>query len=381
MNIQATCWPTREQELLLQASLWQGKRAIEAWVQWQSATDMDNLDPGSFRLLPLLYRNLSALGIDEPIMSKLKGIYRQAWYRNQMTFHRIATLLPAFQDAGIQTLLLKGAALTVLHYQDYGLRPMTDIDLLVPTEQTLAAVDLLAKLGWDPKWTARTGFSDTLLSNRHSHTFKDASGHELDLHWHVLYESCYPAADDDFWDGAVTICVQELETRALNPTDQLLHVCVHGAASNFVPPIRWAADAMMILRTSETEIDWDQLVVYAEKRRLSLPMRDSLSYLKQSLKAPIPGAILDSLHNMPVSRFERLVYQATVGPDSPYRFPLRTWMQCVRLERGAGDKSLQPNPLVIPGFLRQRWGLEHTWQVPFYLLVRAGQKIRDAVLA
>lgn len=62
IKYQGKCWPTREQGLLLQATVWQGQKAIEAWEKWECSVDMDKLDPGSHRLLPQLYRNLRALG-------------------------------------------------------------------------------------------------------------------------------------------------------------------------------------------------------------------------------------------------------------------------------------------------------------------------------
>jgi hypothetical protein len=381
MKIQATCWPTREQELLLQACLLPGERALEAWHQWKSVADIDDVDLGSFRLLPLLYRNLSTHGVDEPIMSKLKGIYRQTWYKNQMLFHRIAALLRSLQDAGIQTLLLKGAALTVLYYRDYGLRPMSDFDLLVPTEEALAAVTLLTELGWQPKKRPLEGFTNPYLSMTHAHSFVDANGHEIDFHWHVLFECCYAGADRDFWDGAVAVRVRDVEARALNPTDQLLHVCVHGAVRNVVPPFRWAADAMAILRTSEAEIDWDRLGAQAERRRLILPLRDTLDFLSRVLNAPIPVATLSRLHNMPVSWVERIEYQAVSEPPGPLHTLPRTWTHYVRWERGTRDGRLEPRFLGFPRYLQHYWGKKHLWQVPIRFVVRASQKIHDAMLA
>ena len=90
---------------------------------------------GSFRLLPLLYINLQKQGVDDPVMGKLKGIYRQAWSKNQTLFHEMAGVIAHLQDAGIKTMLLKGASLSLLYYKNNGARPMADIDVLVPLKQ------------------------------------------------------------------------------------------------------------------------------------------------------------------------------------------------------------------------------------------------------
>ena len=75
---------------------------------------------------------------------------------------------------------------------------------------------------------------------------------------------------------------------ALNPTDQLLHTCWHGARWNEVPPIRWVADAMAILGASAPEIEWPSLLKKAERHRIVLPVKDALEYLKKKFDAPVP---------------------------------------------------------------------------------------------
>ncbi len=59
-------YPTRQQELLLRAALLDGDSARESWKEWRSAIDIDLIDLGSQRLLPLLYRNLNRLEIEDP---------------------------------------------------------------------------------------------------------------------------------------------------------------------------------------------------------------------------------------------------------------------------------------------------------------------------
>ncbi|HYA13731.1 MAG TPA: hypothetical protein VEF33_05270, partial [Syntrophales bacterium] len=61
------CLPTAQQEALLRASLLQGEEALMAWDYWKSNTDMNRIDQGSYRLLPLLYRNLSLHGVKDPL--------------------------------------------------------------------------------------------------------------------------------------------------------------------------------------------------------------------------------------------------------------------------------------------------------------------------
>jgi len=51
------CWITKQQRLLLRAALLSGQDAIHAWENWIANVDIDRIDTGSYRLLPLLYHS------------------------------------------------------------------------------------------------------------------------------------------------------------------------------------------------------------------------------------------------------------------------------------------------------------------------------------
>ncbi len=302
-------WPTTKQELLLQAALYEDSRALQAWRAWEADVDWDgHIEDASYRLLPLAYDNLLRAGHDQPIMQKLKGIYRHAWYRNQTGLARLGGLLRALREAGVATMVLKGAALIVTHYKSYGLRPMSDGDILVKEHDVATAIDVLTARGWTFEPPAVGIALNSLMAARHAVALRDAKSNEIDLHWHVLQENCQPGADRSFWEGSVEIEIAGERTRTLNDTDQLLHVCVHGARWNEMPPMRWVADAMMILRHSPA-IDWELLVRQAQDRLLVLPLRSTITYLARAFDAPIPDAVLAHLRSGAASRQERLEFR------------------------------------------------------------------------
>ena len=88
-----------------------------------------------------------------------------------------------------------------------------------------------------------------MVHARHLH---DAGERRLDLHRYALEQL---ASDEPFWSAAVEIDVMGVRTRALAPTDQLLHVVAHGGRWNPVPPVRWIADAELIRRSAPGGID------------------------------------------------------------------------------------------------------------------------------
>jgi hypothetical protein len=350
-------WPTREQELLLRAALLQGRDALEAWDAWKSHADIDRLEPGAYRLLPLLYQNLKRHAVHHPHMNIFRGVYRKTWYENQMLFHTIASLLRSFHVAGIAVMVLKGAALTLLCYKDYGIRPMNDIDILVRPEHAVRAVYLLKELGWLPIDFMPT---EEYMSVSYSHGFRNNAGQECDLHWHVLSQ-CRKAHDDDvFWQDADEVKIHDATAYVLNPTDQLLHVCIHGARWNITPPIRWIADAVTILNNHSPLIDWDRLILQADKHRLILPLRDTLNYLKAQFDVPIDTEFLHLLNTSVVPRIERIEYEVATRPPTPWTAFLDLWCQHSRL---MGKAALLRKLLKYPQFLQNIWGVA-LWKLP-----------------
>jgi hypothetical protein len=367
------CWPTREQELLLLAALLEGKDAVSAWEEWRSSVDLERIDPGSFRLLPLLYHNLTAQGVEDPLINPLKELHRNTWYQNRILLNRAVALLDSFNGAGIKTVLLKGIALTILYYKDFGIRPMGDIDVLVPTEKAIHAIGLLRKMGWIPSYKS----PEAIIPIIHGCDFVDSlDQYHIDLHWHLFIECCQPDSDDDFWDGALPITVKGVSTYVLNPADELLHTCVHGVKWSPIPPFRWVADAMMIMRSSKAEIDWNRLIRLAEKHRLILPLRHALRYLLNRFGAPVPTWVLDSLEKMPTSRIEHMEYRyKTENHENKLlgNIPV-LWFDFLRLRRGRA--SPQKRLIGFLGYVQRFWDLEHMWQIPLYALSLGLRKIR-----
>ncbi len=359
---------TREQELLLQAALLEGEDAISAWQQWRSIVDLEgHPDNGSYRLLPLLYKNLQRYGVEDPFMERLKGIYRLEWCKNQRFFYEMSKVLKYLHDAGIQTMILKGVALTVLHYKNYAVRPMADIDILVPTSQALSTINLLNKAGW----IQSTNLIDDYLHYRHSMQFKDQSGRELDLHWHVLFVSCKEDFDTLFWDGAVPIRINEVSTYALNPTDTLFHVIVHGVMRNPEPPIRWIADAMCIINSTYSEIDWPRLIIQAKKNQVVLRLKEALNYLHEKFQAPIPNSILDSMNQLPISRIESLEYHYIMNelnPDTHLGGFQIYLVEYLRLTNGTG---LLWKIIGLPKYLQYRMNAKSLHNLFSYLIYRS----------
>lgn len=365
-------WPTPTQLLLLQTALADWPAATNAWQAWKKEVhlELDQLDDGSFRLLPLIYHNLSRGPISDEYLPKLKGIYRQTWYKNQMRFHHIRKVVTALEAAGIQTLLLKGPALVLAYYPNYGCRPMRDFDLLVPFSETMRAFQMLLDLGWLPKYTPVERFRPELIATRHAENFVYQNQYEFDLHWHLLHELPTEADDLSFWQQAIPIQLEQIPTRVLNPADQLLHVCVHGLRWSPAPLLHWLADVVVILRTST--LDWPYFVQQVARYQFSLVAVQALGYVQTHFQVDIPAGVLDDLRALPVSRPERLAYHYRISPPSWLgELPL-LWLRYQRLHP---KQSLWQRGSNFGSYVQRSFDLDSRWDLVALLARKALRRI------
>lgn len=375
------CWPTELQELLLKACLLDGNQALEAWRLWEARSGLNYIDPGSYRLLPLLFSRLSRLGVQHPMMGKLKGIHRRAWSETRILTWNVARAVRLLEEHGIATLMLKGAPLAALYYPHVALRPMSDLDVLVPEQLAPAALDLLQANGWTRRGTrwprephGRSRIGNMLASVEEQWLLQlwpainlvDGERREIDLHWNLLRPASFAGADQAFWDAAVPFTFEGIETRTLCATDHLLHACTHGIMWNTVPPVRWVADSAMIMRRAS--IDWDRLAMLTDRLHVALPVSDGLHYLASLLDLPVPPAVLQQLARLKVTRMEQLDYtrRQTDLPPGPIEWIRSRYLIYARSTRGRGivfrirlvrgQSLLWLSRLVLPNRLAKRSG-------------------------
>src|SRR5580765_7708769 len=150
--------PSAQQELLLQAALLPDEAGRAAWRRSRASIPFEPLDGASQSLLPLVYRNLIRLGAGDEGIDALKDRYLFTWSENQRFYHSVLPLLRAFEQAGIDAVVLKGLALIARFYRDPGLRPMADVDVLVPASDVERASELAVSLDWHPRYPLTPAF-------------------------------------------------------------------------------------------------------------------------------------------------------------------------------------------------------------------------------
>ena len=344
------CWPTPEQTLLLQAAVLGTQPAQSAFDTWRSRVDINRLDYGSARLLAFVYLNLRDRLTDDDVVTRaMRERYERAIADNDRRLVTLTSVIATFRDAGIDTLVLKGMALVATGHLPPGARPMDDLDVLVPEAQAIEARDLLLASGW----RLVQPMNRDRLSVGHGAELSSPAGDRLDLHWHVFAECCGPGADDVLWQAAETVRVNGVGTRVLCSADFLLHVTAHGLRWSTVPPVRWAADAVTIMRAAGDRLDWNRLVHQAIGRRLTLPVIDALRYLRDDLGIVVPAPILRELQSAPAPPLIVAEHRVRMQTRSPSRQARYHWIRHRRLS----GRSWLGDLARYPEYLRCVWGL------------------------
>ena len=356
----AASLPTPEQELLLRAALLNGEPAYNAWAEWKTRADLNNLDAGSHRLLPLLYKNLTEQKIEDDLTDRLKGIYRKTWYKNQLLFHHATEVLGLFERAGIESLVCKGVPLALKYYGDIGLRPMSDVDVLIEKDRVRAAAGILKDAGWVQDPSTRSLKLEYLIEVGNECCFYHPSHQsELDLHWSLYPDP--PSADfnKEIWHRRSPFQWGDIRIAIMDPTDEFLFGCFHGSRANVISPIRWIADAHMIARSSGSQIDWDRVLRIAREERFVLAFKNTLTYLHANSIAPIPDGVLHAIQRTPAKFADRLEYWCRNRKPSFLVVFLNRWFFYSRMNRSA---PLVYRLAMFPGHIRARWGARNWWQ-------------------
>jgi Uncharacterised nucleotidyltransferase len=295
-----------DQEQLLNAALFSGEKAITAWNKWRDSTDWQTyLEPGSYLLLPLLYINLQKLGVEDPSMGQLKGIYRHTWSKNQILFRDMAEVVEQLHHAGIETMILKDIFLSLLYYNNNGARPITDMGILVPLKKARMSMDVLKEAGWT---SPAVPLNEMDLSYSHAIHLHNRFGNQMALHWRS-FDDCNDAFEKDFWDNASPVKIIDLNSLAPSPTDMLFQTIINGVLWSPQPPICWIADAIFLINSTDFKINWQQLMDMATRHHVRLRLKTGLKYLDDMFYRLIPASVMTSVMKFPVSYLENIEYR------------------------------------------------------------------------
>lgn len=352
--------------MLVRAACYPPEAALQAWLEFRRRVGETALDKTSMDLLPSVYANLKAYAPASEAITSLQAAYQRSWLKTQTNFSQGASALALLASHGIETVILKGAALVASGYRDLGGRPMADVDILVPLAQAAEAQEALTGDGWrlvDPPG----GTPEHIVRITHAVGMLRGNGGSIDLHWHLVTDNCNPGDDDTYLEAAMPTILHGAATKRLCPADLLFHVMVHGAKFNMPRTIVWSVDSYMILQRDGESMDWQRLLWQAQTHGLTLPVLSCLEYLRDELGVPVPEATTTALRSTRASLVNRLNFRFQDRADTTLSLILRDTTHYLRRTRG---RSLADRARGAVWYLQATRGVDDVRKLPLEMVRR-----------
>lgn len=353
-----TFWPSAQQELLLAVAL-QDPSAGRATLPTELS--LDELEPGSYELLPLVYRNLARSETTHPLLPRLKGVYRKTWAVNGLLSERVRATADVLREKEIPALFVEGVALAERFYPESGLRPTSAIDVLVNERDQRRALACLARGGWSNRVPTSSAGAPQYLY--------DAAGTvcvlRTTLATDLVRRSSGRPAVADLWQAAGREVVGGADVLVPSATETLLAVCVLHVRASSAPNVQWIADAKMLLAA---EIDWERLLASGIDAGQAPRLAAAFRYLTALPGATPPASVLERLDRRRSSPRERLTYVLTSGAvRGAGSLPV---LAAEHLAATSGQSTVR-TIATFPRHLRERWNLASSWRVPLSAASRA----------
>jgi hypothetical protein len=290
-------------------------------------------------ITPMLFNALNKLDTIQPSTGGKNGLieltrndYLRTSLINKGNYEKLTVVLAAFRAAGIKVILLKGIHLAKFVYRDIGLRPMSDVDILLKKEDIEKAEKIMFDLGY--KYSGSGGSakdcSDTadeanmaklpelyyeLYKIRHHHFrhfTKPAGGiRVLEIHWTIMEPRLPVIIDTEgIWDRAETVKIDNEEVLVLSPEDLLLYLCLHISCSHHfkIFGLKPFCDIAFTVNHYSDRLDWEELGRRARKWNAERYLYLTLLLLKEILIVSLPESLLQSLNSESLN--ERVILQA-----------------------------------------------------------------------
>ena len=275
---------------LLEACLRDDGRAVEAFGKWRRFADPDRMEGRELRLTPLLHANMRRLGLSDQKLAWIGGQAKHIWLSGALRRRKLLPVLDMLESAGVDFVLIKGAALIARFPKAVGNRPMADFDLLVRRTSARAAMGLLNASGWNGPVGA--AFSDADLERYNGYNFWNSSETSIDLHWRPTALIATGRHAEGVRERAVAASLESRPVLVASATDHLFILLCHAFHDDLERRIEWIADLDLLFRLVPAE-EWDWRLFHrlAHEHQLDHWMRRALATTQAITgRPPPPGA-------------------------------------------------------------------------------------------
>lgn len=214
-------------------------KLVSSNLDWQQITD-SAIWHG---VAQIVYKNLLAFlnqdTVPYEILEELKKLYQKNRIRNTIVLNEVEQVYHSLNDSLIPAIPLKGAFLTPNVYRDVGLRPMSDVDLLIKKSDLDEINTILLSLGY--QLNEPDLYDHQIKNHYHIQYFNLKRKILIELHWGVWashHSHFFNSNDfrlvDNFWARAIKYRNDLDSIKVLHPNDLLIMLLLHFIQHRFV---------------------------------------------------------------------------------------------------------------------------------------------------
>jgi hypothetical protein len=237
-------------------------------------------------LAPIAWHLLRRRGMEPP--ADLSQEAHVSLIRWEILARGAAELSRSLSREGVAAAFLKGTDLNLRAYPEPGLRPMADVDLLVPA----GALDVVRRVVGDLGYEALDRPGDPPANTAFERSFRRARDEaDLDVHLAVDWPEALGVGTDDLLRRRDLAGPEALPVLA--PADLLLNVACHSLRDFRPAATLGILDAFFVL--TRLRPSWDEVLARALGWRARPALRLLLERLHRFAGVPVPGRVRRAL--------------------------------------------------------------------------------------
>jgi hypothetical protein len=303
-------------------------RGLAAWDRALRLAALNGLGPLVYdRLRGMPTRSL----VPDSAWRRLQRDFYVTGFRTARLQAELGRILRAWQRENVPVIVLKGAALAETAWGSVALRPMRDIDVMVPEEAISAAELTLDALGY----VKCESYRPAAWYRQHHHhlapRLDPASGVVVEVHRNIVAPNPSFSLDPrGFGQRAQPQSIAGTEALVLSPEDTVIHLCLHTACDDpFVGKIQSVADLVQFASCQGHRLRWDEVAERSASHAIARFIHYVLEYAssEHGLAVPEPAR-------------QRIRDAAAIDPLSDR---LLRWLIPLAIFRDEGRQRLVPD--------------------------------------
>jgi hypothetical protein len=258
----------------------------------------------------ILYHRLKNKNIPPSTLSQLRHHYQSVVAQNLIVLDTLKKLEHALGKERIEAMTLKGASLLEHNYPSLGMRPMSDLDLMVRPEKYEQFISLLQGLGYEP---------DSMIPH---YFHKDKS--IIDVHIHALNTDrianrakLFPSGMEPIWSNSLPWQEGYRWIRRPDNVDNALLLAQHLMKHSFSTLI-WIVDISLLVENRDSTF-WTSLQKRADQLEQTRPLSYALFLTKGLFGLEPPQRCRFEDPNKALSRLERGILRVRIKGQRLHR--------------------------------------------------------------